>query len=96
MANNWKKISKVEWTTVGQDDSNDTREKVKLGSLQRIADACELMAQNHAELICDRDNFKRWYEEGKADLQHAENSNRSLRGQITKLRKRLQDCGGGE
>ena len=96
MENNWKKISKVEWATLGQDDSNDTREKVKLGSLQRIADACELMAQNHAELIRDRDNFKRWYEEGKADLQRAENSNRSLRGQITKLRKRLRDCGGGE
>ena len=96
MENNWKKISKVEWATVGQDDSNDTREKVKLGSLQRIADACELMAKNHAELIRDRDNCKRWYEEGKADLQRAENSNRSLRGQITKLRKRLQDCGGGE
>ena len=70
-------------------ESNNSVEHINAGSLQRIADATELMAKRHQELVNERDTFKRskdYWEARHADL---ERSNRSLRGQITKLNNQL-------
>lgn len=72
--------------------ANDTipnRDELKLGALQRIADATEAMAKRHTELIRERDSFMRLYHaacERETKLSH---SNAALRGQITRLRKKL-------
>lgn len=70
--------------------SDGSLEHINAGSLQRIADATEKMAQRHTELISERDSARRqaehWRDRGAAkDRQIA-----ALRGQITKLRKRLE------
>jgi hypothetical protein len=66
----------------------DTNE-LKLGALMRIADATEAMAKNYTALIAERDRLKQWYESEQRLRQRLERSNAALRGQITKLRKRL-------
>jgi hypothetical protein len=75
--------SRKNWTSAG------TLENINSGCLQRIADACELMAKSHDSLVRDRD-----WQKGRADratdrLGMLENSLRSHKGQITKLRKKI-------
>lgn len=77
--------SRTEWNW----EKNNTVEVINAGSLQRIADACELMAKNHAQLIRDRDMFEKWFKEERAYKEQAQRSANSLRGQITKLKRQL-------
>ncbi|WP_033839541.1 hypothetical protein [Bordetella bronchiseptica] len=66
-----------------------TLEQINTGSLQRIADATENMAQRHIELIRERDMYKSMYERSATTIKQLVSSNSSLRGHITKLRQRL-------
>ena len=59
---------------------------VKIGALQRIADATEAMAKNYLQLQSDLAWKTQQYERAVKRAEKAENSNRSLRGVITKLR----------
>jgi hypothetical protein len=68
-------------------DSAGTREDINSGSLQRIADATELIAQRYSELIADVERYKRWYAEEKQRRESRDNQIRSLKGVITKPRK---------
>lgn len=79
---NMREASKKEWT------SDDTREDINAGSFQRIADACELMARNHAALIAERDRYERWHKEEQARRQVLERRLIALRGVVTKLKRR--------
>ena len=63
--------------------------EINMGSFQRIADACELMAKNHGALIEELDRYKRWYTAEQTRRYHTERSTISLRGVITKLRKQI-------
>ncbi len=63
--------------------------EIKLGALLRIADATEAMAQRHTELIADRDRYERYYREERSRRRTCERSAAALKGQITKLKKRL-------
>ena len=80
--------SKTLW---GSNDSDGklTLDQIQTGCLQRIATATEAMAQNYTRLQSDRDMYQRLYNEESERLQQSERSNAALRGQITKLRKRL-------
>jgi hypothetical protein len=78
-----RESSKLTWK------SSSTVEHINAGSFQRIADACELMAENHHDLVRDRDMYKRWYESSRESGDKLRNSNAALRGVITKLRKKL-------
>lgn len=65
-----------------------SREEIGLGCMLRIADATELMAKNHDQLVRQRDHFERDanYWRGRADkLQRQLNS---TKGVVTKLRKK--------
>jgi hypothetical protein len=62
-------------------------EDVKIGCLQRIADATEAMAKNYQHLINDRDFYKRRYEEEKALGERMARRISALRGVITKMKK---------
>jgi hypothetical protein len=86
MASTWKQISKVEWSTE-EDDAARTGEKTKIGALQRIADATELMARNFLELQASRDRYKRWYEDADAERKKLAKSNAALRGVIERAKR---------
>lgn len=67
-----------------------TFEEINTGSLQRIADAVEVMSRNHQALIDQRDQLRQWYRDELARRLAADRSRAALRGQITKLRKQLE------
>lgn len=67
--------------------SDESVEHINLGSLQRIADACELMARNFLQLQADRDLYKRWHENVSRERDREKRRSASLRGVITKLKR---------
>ena len=76
-----KDVSRQEW------NGERTKEDINAGSLQRIADATEKMAQSYVALIEERDRYQRWYEIRGERVSRLERSNSALRGVITKLKK---------
>ncbi len=77
--------SKREWT------SNGVVEHINIGSLQRIADATELMSKRYAELIRERDQFERWYKEATNRADRIGRRLSAAKGQITKLRNAAKE-----
>lgn len=74
-------LSKKSWIA-----RDSTLASINAGSLQRIADATEKMAQRHTELIRERDDYERWYKAAVAREQQLERRLAAAKGQITKLR----------
>lgn len=70
-------------------DRAPNADELKLGALMRIADATEVMAHEYKRLIEQRDMYERWWRESIAGVKRLERRNAALRGQITKLRKKL-------
>ena len=66
--------------------SADTVEHIDAGSLQRIADATELMARRHLDLIRERDEYERRCKAAVARELALERKLSAAKGQITKLR----------
>ncbi len=85
---NTREASKQNWVSDLSFESTNT------GSLQRIADACELMAQGHAKLISDRDRYEKWWREERAKRIALEATVTGLRGQIGKQVKRARKAEG--
>lgn len=77
-----------QWGAHVDSGKNVTLDQINCGSLLRIADAVELMAQEHAKLVHDRDWYKRMYEDERNRSTRLERSNAALRGVITKMKKR--------
>lgn len=86
MSNSFKDQSRVSWQPV--DNRQVTNEEIKIGALQRIADATEVMAQNHIKLQAERDQYKRWYEHEQKSSQRMARRIAALQGVITKLKKK--------
>lgn len=86
MKDTLKNVSLKNWCT---HDGNPTLEQINAGSLQRIADATELMAKRHTDLISERDWLSGAYRRASDRADHADRRIASLKGQITKLRKKL-------
>ena len=84
MSEPFRKESRKDWHTTAVTLSND---QLKLGSLQRIADAVELMARSHATLISERDLYKRWHEEERAKTHRLRRVNAGLRGHIKRMKR---------
>lgn len=80
----YRQESRVDW---GRSDANPTMDEIKTGAIFRIADACELMAKNHAQLIDERDRYKRWYDQKCEQNYRLERRINSLRGVITRMKK---------
>lgn len=74
--------SRREW------DCNQTLEQINCGSLQRIAEATELMAKNWALLVADRDRYKGYFEREKSACERLVRRVNALRGAVTKAKKR--------
>lgn len=65
-----------------------TIEQLNCGSLMRIADATEKMASNYTQLQNDRDWYKKKYHEQQDEIKHLNNRISSLKGTITKMKKK--------
>lgn len=64
-------LSRIEWVPNGVSSSGyPGDEKIKIGCLQRIADAAEKMAMDHDRLVKDRDYYKSLYESFRNKSHH--------------------------
>ena len=88
MSESYKKESRRDWRASG--DALPSIDQLKLGCLQRIADATELMAKRHADLIAEMESTERSRDYWRERAERIERSNNALRGQITKLKKAKQ------
>jgi len=80
---NFKALVDTDWTFPG-----NSHDEIRTAALLDIARNVRAMASNYQSLINDRDSYKRWYERERATSERLERSVRSLRGAITKLKKR--------
>lgn len=88
---NYRDASRTNWgkkVEDGDEGSSMNRDDLKFGCMLRMADAAEKMALNYDTLINERDRYKRCYNEEKELVKQRDNSIRSLKGTITKLKKK--------
>lgn len=86
MGNDTREQSKKKWDT-----HLSNFEALNCGSLQRIADATELMAINHINLQNELDRYKMWYNEERECTQRMARTISAQKGVITKLKNKLQN-----
>lgn len=87
--------SRLNWT--GPGNSTPDSSQLQVGCLQRIADAAEKMADGFNAVLKERDHYKEWseryrgyWDQEKANVEASNRQISALRGQITKLKKRLE------
>ena len=85
----YKDQSRRSWHPSGNEGANCTDKQITVGCLQRIADAAELAARRHQELIDDRDHCKRSQKEFLLLVEKARRCNAALRGVVTKLKRQV-------
>lgn len=83
---NCRELSKAHWKGEGKSEDINT------GSLQRIADAVEVVARNYNEIILERNRYREWWENLKTTNARLQREKSALHGVITKLHKK----GGGK
>lgn len=83
-----KELSNTNWNS-----GNQSLDSINAGSLQRIADATEAMASEYNRLIRDLKWYKELAERRYSENERMANRIRSLKGVITKLKKKSQDHG---
>lgn len=71
-------------------DRHPTNEEIQLGAILRIADASEKMASNYTQLQADLDWYKKRCKSLNETIEHRNRQIANLRGQITKLKKKMQ------
>jgi len=81
-----RNASKAQYDSAG----TPTIEQINCGSLQRIADASEVMARRYVDLLKDVEQYRRWWNEEREKNAALTRSNSALRGQITKLKNQLE------
>lgn len=67
-----------------------TNEDVNTGSLQRIADATELMASNYLRLQADLNMYKKWHKESQEGEAKMVRRISALQGVITRLKNKTK------
>lgn len=77
-----RQASKREWTSL------DTEADINSGSLQRIADATEIMAGNYVRLQNDLELYKKWYSEEVRKTNKLLRSINAYRGIFNKKKKK--------
>jgi len=78
--------SRFRYTIPGE---SATMEETNCGSLERIADACELMAKNYLELQQRAEQYKQWFYYERERRSSLERRLSRAKGEITKLKKRM-------
>lgn len=77
----------MNYDPVGQ---NPTLEQVNAGSLQRIADATELMAKNYRQMQSDLEHSEKRVNQYRDWWLEKKKKNRYLRAQVTRLKNKLK------
>ena len=85
---NFKDESRINWGRELCDKQQLPNNEIQLGAIMRIADAVEVMAKNHQQLIDERDRYKKWYEDGGQRREKLYRQISGLRGYITRLKKK--------
>jgi uncharacterized protein YukE len=80
---NHREASRQEWIT---SKDGPTRQEIDTGSLQRIADATEKMAENWDRLVQQRDTYKRMADEERECARRLDRRVNALRGVVTRMR----------
>lgn len=81
-----KTESRRTWV-LGSEQTAPSHDQLKLGCLQRIADATEQTAKNHVELINARNRLQLEVDRLQSAYRTLERRNAALRGVITKLKR---------
>lgn len=79
---NQREASRREWRSTG------TVVDINSGSLQRIADATEIMARNFVQLQNDRDMYKRWYTTEQGTTKKLRRAVSAYQGILNKKKKK--------
>lgn len=80
----YRKESRTDW---GSYEKGITLEQVNTGSLLRIADATELMAKNHEQLVQLKEYYERRYNEERQRADKLERQVRGYKGVISRMKK---------
>ena len=84
MSKSFKEHSRENWHAA---NGPITNEQLKVGCLQRIADATEVMAANYVRMQNNLDQYKRWYNREKESGQRMARRISALQGVITRMKK---------
>ena len=87
---NHRDNSRRSWGRDVSGDTNPDYSDIRLGCLLRIADATELMAKHHTELIAERDRFERYYRQEQSRVAKLEARLRGTRGALTRAQRRIE------
>jgi len=88
MGNTFREQSKKDFTPPIGQMSGLTTEQLQLGCMQRIADATEVMAVNHNNLLEQLDRYKNMYKNAREREDKLTRSNQALRGVISRMKKK--------
>lgn len=77
--------SKKDW------NSDRSIEAINAGSLQRIADATEIMAKNYVSMQNDLEWYRRHYAEDRKTIKHLEHSRAGYKAALTKSQQKLRE-----
>ena len=77
--------SKKDW------NSDRSIEAINAGSLQRIADATEIMAKNYVQMQRDLDSYKRLYAESRETIKRLEHSRAGYKAALTKAQNKIEN-----
>lgn len=85
MALNQRDASRKEWSTWSKESARV--EEINSGSLQRIADACELMAKDRAAMEARIKWLEERHEADTLELKTVHRANAALRGCLKRAKK---------
>jgi hypothetical protein len=88
MAKTFKDLSREDWEPSAL--LARSMEAINTGALQRIADATEVMAKNYQQLIDERNRYKEYYLETRAERDKLYRRISALQGVITRLKRRAK------
>ena len=83
----YKDESRIGWGSTIEKEGFVGVDRIQIGCLQRIADATELMAKRHQDLVDERDYYKRRYDETTKTNRSLRLRIAALKGVITKLKR---------
>lgn len=84
MSENFREESRKNWSREAQATMDD----IKVGCLQRIADACELTAKRHQELIAANERLERSLKYHRDEAERLARRLNAMKGLVTKLKQK--------
>ena len=89
MGKNFKEWSKDNWGLT-KDDAKPSDEQIRVGCLQRIADATELIAKNYNDLLREKKRYEQWYRQEREENASLRRSLIAHKANYTRLKNKLE------